>query len=49
MPSFIHSFIHSFIQAISIAPPQSPLLLGGAPDYSMDTVSEFHTEAPQAL
>src|SRR6218665_3912624 len=36
---FIHSFIHSghFYSASS-----SPLLLRGAPDYSMDTISEFH-------
>src|SRR6218665_29970 len=35
----IHSFIHSghFYSA-----PSSPLLLRGAPDYSTDTVSEFH-------
>ena len=35
-------FIHSghFYSA-----PSSPLLLRGAPDYSMDTVSEFHAEA----
>src|SRR6218665_3096925 len=41
-----HSFIHSghFYSASS-----SPLLLRGAPDYSTDTVSEFHTEAPQAI
>src|SRR6218665_3969012 len=40
--SFIHSFIHSghFYSASS-----SPLLLRGAPDYSTDTVSEFHAEA----
>jgi len=39
---FIHSFIHSghFYSA-----PLSPLLLRGAPDYSTDTVSEFHAEA----
>src|SRR6218665_3313919 len=39
--SFIHSFIHSshFYSA-----PSNPLLLRGAPDYSMDTVSEFHAE-----
>src|SRR6218665_505133 len=36
------SFIHSghFYSA-----PSSPLLLRGAPDYSTDTVSEFHAEA----
>src|SRR6218665_2346498 len=27
----------------------SPLLLRGAPDYSTDTVLEFHAEAPQAI
>src|SRR6218665_1512323 len=38
----IHSLIHSdhFYSA-----PSSPLLLRGAPDYSTDTVSEFHVEA----
>ena len=25
-----------------------PLLLRGAPDYSIDTMSKFHSEAPQA-
>src|SRR6218665_1001929 len=37
-----YSFIHSghFYSA-----PSSPLLLRGAPDYSTDTVSEFHAEA----
>src|SRR6218665_975540 len=40
--SFIHSSIHSghFYSA-----PASPLPLRGAPDYSTDTVSEFHAEA----
>ena len=44
--SFIHSFIHSghFYSA-----PSSPLLLRGAPDYSMDTVWEFHAEAHTQL
>ena len=39
-------FIHSghFYSA-----PSSPLLLRGAPDYSTDTVSEFHAEAPRQL
>src|SRR6218665_2472852 len=38
---FVHSFIYSghFYSASS-----SPLLLRGAPDYSTDTVSEFHAE-----
>src|SRR6218665_3963534 len=37
--SFIHSFIHSghFYSA-----PSSPLLLTVAPDYTTDTISEFH-------
>ena len=40
------SFIHSghFYSA-----PSSPLLLRGAPDYSADTVSEFHAEAHSQL
>src|SRR6218665_2025114 len=42
----IHSFNHSghFYSA-----PSSPLLLRGAPDYSTDTVSEFHAEAHRQL
>src|SRR6218665_2852473 len=42
----VHSFIHSdhFYNA-----PSSPLPLRGAPDYSMDTVSEFHAEAHRQL
>ena len=42
----IHSFIHSdhFYSA-----PSSPLLLRGAPDYSTDTVLEFHAEAHRQL
>src|SRR6218665_2490275 len=44
-----HSFIHSFIPAISIVPLQVLSLLRGAPDYSTDTVSEFHTEAHRQL
>ena len=36
---FIHSFGHFY------SAPSSPLLLRGAPDYSTDTVSEFHAEA----
>src|SRR6218665_318248 len=41
-----HSFIHSghFYSARS-----SPLLLRGTPDYSTDTVSEFHAEAHRQL
>src|SRR6218665_1394752 len=44
--SFIHSFFHSghFYSA-----PSSPLLLRGAPDYSTDTLSEFHAEAHRQL
>src|SRR6218665_350895 len=44
--SFIHSFIHSghFYSA-----PSRPLQLRGAPDYSTDTVSEFHAEAHRQL
>src|SRR6218665_2107597 len=43
---FFYSFIHSghFYSA-----PSSPLLLRGAPDYSTDTVSEFHAEAHRQL
>src|SRR6218665_3364714 len=42
----VHSFIHSdhFYSA-----PSSPLPLRGAPDYSTDTVSEFHAEAHRQL
>ena len=41
-----HTFIHSghFYSASS-----SPLLLRGAPDYSTNTVSEFHAEAHRQL
>jgi len=35
------SFIHSFFPDISIATLLSPLLLIGAPIYSIDTVSEL--------
>ena len=44
--SDVHSFIHSghFYSA-----PSGPLLLRGAPDYSTDTVSEFHAEAHRQL
>ena len=43
---FIRSFIHSghFYSA-----PSSPLLLRVAPDYSTDSVSEFHAEAHRQL
>src|SRR6218665_1039051 len=42
----LSSFIHSghFYSA-----PSSPLLLRGAPDYSADTVSEFHAEVHRQL
>src|SRR6218665_3177219 len=43
------TFIHSFIPAIFYSAPSSPLLLRGAPDYSTDTVSEFHAEAHRQL
>ena len=46
VPVVLHSFIHSghFYSA-----PSSPLLLRGSPDYSTDTVSEFHAEAHRQL
>src|SRR6218665_3565374 len=42
----LYSFIHSghFYSA-----PSSPLLLRGAPDYSTDTVLEFHADAHRQL
>src|SRR6218665_790684 len=40
---FIHSFSHFY------SAPSSPLLLRGAPDYSTDTVSEFHAEEHRQL
>ena len=43
MALFIHSFGHFY------SAPSSPLLLRGAPDYSTDTVSEFHLEAHRQL
>src|SRR6218665_3368103 len=45
-PKFVSVFIHfgHFYSA-----PSSPLLLRGAPDYSTDTVSEFHAEAHRQL
>ena len=46
---YIHSCIHSWINFFHsghfYSAPSSPLLLRGAPDYSTDTVSEFHAEA----
>src|SRR6218665_2237904 len=41
-----HSFIHS--DHFYSAPP-SPLLLRDAPDYSTDTVSEFHAKVHRQL
>src|SRR6218665_2033151 len=47
---WIHSFIHSFIHSGHFySAPSSPLLLRGAPDYSTNTVSEFHAEAHRQL
>src|SRR6218665_2324821 len=43
---FSHSFIHS---GHFCSVPSSPLLLRGVPDYSTDTVSEFHAEAHRQL
>src|SRR6218665_2757840 len=45
-PQFEDSFIHS---GHFYSSPSSPLLLRGAPDYSTDTVSEFHAEAHRQL
>src|SRR6218665_189717 len=46
----IHSFIHSFSHSGHFySAPSSPLPLRGAPDYSTDTVSEFHAEAHRQL
>ena len=42
LPLF-HSFGHFY------SAPSSPLLLRGAPDYSTDTLSEFHAEAHKQL
>src|SRR6218665_3978241 len=46
MTNVFHSFIHSghFYSA-----PSSPLPIRGAPDYSADTVLEFHAEAHRQL
>src|SRR6218665_4027489 len=41
-----HRFIHS---GHSYSAPSGPLLLRGVPDYSTDTVSEFHAEAHTQL
>src|SRR6218665_1415985 len=45
--------VHSFIQFIQsghfYSAPSTPLPLRGAPDYSTDTVSEFHAEAHRQL
>jgi len=46
----IHSFIHSFINSGHFySAPSSPPPLRGAPDYSTDSVSEFHAEAHRQL
>src|SRR6218665_567739 len=46
MTLILYSFIHS---GHFYSTPSSPLLLRGAPDYSTDTVSEFHAEAHRQL
>src|SRR6218665_1186750 len=47
--TYIHAYIHSFIHpGYFYSASSSTLLLRGAPDYSIDTVSEIHTEAPHA-
>src|SRR6218665_2507947 len=47
--AFIKWSLHSFIHFGHIySASSSPVLLRGAPDYSTDTVSEFHAEASQA-
>ena len=47
---FMHSKLNSFIHSGHFySTPSSPLLLGDAPDYSTDTVSEFHTEVHRQL
>ena len=49
-PSSIVLFIHSFIHPGHFySAPSSPLLLRGDPDYSTDTVSEFHAEVHRQL
>src|SRR6218665_1216185 len=45
-PLVLHSFIHS---GHFYSSPSSPLLLRGAPDYSTDTVSEFHAGAHRQM
>src|SRR6218665_24329 len=42
----LHSFIHS---GHFYSDPSNALLLRGAPDYSTDTVSDFHAEAHRQL
>src|SRR6218665_1574830 len=44
---YFHLFIIHSVHFYSA--PSSPLLLRGAPNYSTDTVSEFHTEAHRQL
>src|SRR6218665_910543 len=43
------AFFISFHSGQFYSAPSSPLLLRGAPDYSTDTVSEFHAEAHRQL
>ena len=45
----LHSFIHFIHSGHFYSAPSSPLPLRGAPDYSTDTVSEFHAEAHSQL
>ena len=42
-------FIHFVNSGHFYSAPSSPLLLRGAPDYSTDTVSEFHAEEHRQL
>src|SRR6218665_48889 len=47
---FIYIYIYSFIHSGHFySAPSNPLLLRGAPDYSTDTVSEFHDETHRQL
>jgi len=47
-PLVYHGFIHSGYFYISTAPLHAHYPLRGAPDYSIDTVSELYAEALQA-
>src|SRR6218665_2242173 len=49
VPTTLHSFIHFIHSGHFYSAPSSPLSLRGAPDYSTDTVSEFHAEAHRQL